>query len=84
MGGWARWVMVMKGTCWDEHWVLHVGDESLGSTPEIIIALYPNELGCKLKKKKKRNTTNMESRIKKKETTSLFSVSTCLPILDTS
>ena len=29
-------------TCWDEHWVLYLGDESLESTPEIIIALYTN------------------------------------------
>ena len=41
--GWAKWAMGIKeGTCWDEHWVLHVSDESLNSTPEIIIALYVN------------------------------------------
>ena len=28
-------------------------DESLDSTPEIIIALYANQLGCKFKNKKK-------------------------------
>ena len=39
-GRWARWVMGIKeGTC-DEHWVLHVSDESLNSIPEINIALY--------------------------------------------
>ena len=27
---------------WDEPWVLYIGDESLESTPEIIIALYAN------------------------------------------
>ena len=38
--GWAKWVMGIKeGTCLDEHWVLHVGDEN--STPEAII-LYVN------------------------------------------
>ena len=32
-GGWAKWVMGIKeGTCWDEHWVLYVSDESLNST----------------------------------------------------
>ena len=29
------------------HRVLHVGHESLDSTPEIIIALYASSLGCK-------------------------------------
>ena len=43
MGGVAKWMMGIKeGTCWDEHWVLYVGDESLGSTPETIITLYVN------------------------------------------
>ena len=38
MGGWTKWVMGIKeDTCWDEHWVLYVGDELLDSTPEIII-----------------------------------------------
>ena len=40
--GWAKWVSGIKDTCWDEHWVLYVGDESLDSTAEIIIALYAN------------------------------------------
>ena len=30
---------IKEGTCWDEHWVLHVSDESLNSTPETNIAL---------------------------------------------
>ena len=35
MGGWVKWVMGIKeGTGWDEHWVLCVREESLGSTPE--------------------------------------------------
>ena len=35
MGGWATCVMGIKeGTCWDEHWVLYVSDESVGSMPE--------------------------------------------------
>ena len=42
-GWWARWVMGIKeGTCYDEHWVLYVSDESLSSTPETNIALYVN------------------------------------------
>ena len=43
MEGWAKWARSIKeDTCWDDNWVLHVGDESLDSTPEIIIALYAN------------------------------------------
>ena len=35
MGGGGEWVMgIEEGTCWDEHWVLHVSDESWESTPE--------------------------------------------------
>ena len=50
LGGWAKWARGIKtDTCWDEHWVLYVGDESLGSTPEIIVLLYANQFGCKLK-----------------------------------
>ena len=42
-GGWAPQARGIKeDTCWDEHWVLHIRDESLGSTPEIIIELYAN------------------------------------------
>ena len=38
-----KWVMdIMEGTCWDEHWVLYVSDESLNSTWETIITLYIN------------------------------------------
>ena len=41
-GGWAKWVMgIREGTC-HEHWVLFVSDESLNSTPEVIITLYVN------------------------------------------
>ena len=33
-GGWAKWVRgIEEDTCWDEHWVLYIGDESLESTP---------------------------------------------------
>ena len=32
---------IQEGTCWDEHWVSYVSDESLNSTPETI-ALYIN------------------------------------------
>ena len=42
-GGRAKWVMGIKeGTCWDEHWVFYISDESLNSTPETIITLYVN------------------------------------------
>ena len=47
-GGMAKWVRGIKEvTCWDEHWVLYIRDESLESTPEIIIALYANYIGYK-------------------------------------
>ena len=37
MWTWAKWVMGIKeGNCWDEHWVLHVCDESLNAIPEIV------------------------------------------------
>ena len=42
-GGWVKWGMGIKeGTYWDEHWVLHVSDESLTSILETITALYVN------------------------------------------
>ena len=40
MGKWARGIK--EDTHWDENLVLYVGDESLDSTPGIIIALYAN------------------------------------------
>ena len=41
--GLARWVMgVKEGACWDEHWALHVSDESPKSTPETNIVPYDN------------------------------------------
>lgn len=49
-GGLVKWVMGIKeGTCWDEHWVLCVSDESLNSTSE-----------AKKKKKKKRTKKERE------------------------
>ena len=61
MGGWAKWVMGIKeGTCWDEHWVLHVSDESLNSIPEIIITLYVNQLGLNTIKTKQNKTINLK------------------------
>ena len=43
MEGQAKWAMGIKeGTCWDEHWVLYVSDESLGSTLETNTTLYVN------------------------------------------
>ena len=41
LGGWGKWVMgIEEGTCWDEHWVLNVSDESWGSAPEAKTTLY--------------------------------------------
>ena len=41
--GWAKWVMgINKGTCWDEHWMLYVSDESCNSVPETSTTLYAN------------------------------------------
>ena len=41
MGGRANWVIsITEGTCWDEHRVLYVSDESLGSTAENNATLY--------------------------------------------
>lgn len=31
-----------EGTCWGEHWVLYVGDESMNCTPETNVTLYVN------------------------------------------
>ena len=43
VGEWAKWVMGIKeGICWNEHLVLYVNDESLGSAPETNITLYVN------------------------------------------
>ena len=37
----GKWVMgIEEGTCWDEHWVLYVSDESWESTPKVKITLY--------------------------------------------
>ena len=55
-GGWARWLMAIKeGTCYNEHWVLYISNESLNSTPETDIASYANSLECTyfFEKKKK-------------------------------
>ena len=42
-----RWGMGIKeGTC-DQDWVWYVSDESLSSTPDIIITLYVNDLEFK-------------------------------------
>ena len=38
MNKWAK--DIEEDTCWDEHWMRDVGDESLDSTPEIISELY--------------------------------------------
>ena len=38
------WFMGFKKGICDEHWVLHVSDESLHSTPETNITLYGSPL----------------------------------------
>ena len=41
--GMSKWVIGIKEcSCCDEHWVLHVNDESQNSTPETNITLYAN------------------------------------------
>ena len=53
-GGWVTWGMVIKkGACWDEHWMSYTSEKSLNSIPETNITLYVNQLGFKLKRKKK-------------------------------
>ena len=45
MEGWGGWKWVMgieEGTCWDEHWVLDVSDESWEPTPEAKTSLLAN------------------------------------------
>ena len=44
-GGWG--MGIKEGTCYDEHGVLHVSDQSLNSIPETNIALYANYLKFK-------------------------------------
>ena len=62
--GRATWVRGIKeDICWDEYWVLYIGDESLESTPEIIIALYAN-LDVNLKKKKSVGAPQWLSRLR--------------------
>ena len=33
---------IKEDTCWDEHWVLYIGDQSLESAPKIVVVLYAN------------------------------------------
>ena len=42
---------IKEGTCWEEHWVLYVSDESLNSAPEINTTLYVNQLESNFLKK---------------------------------
>jgi len=37
VGRWVEWGMGIKDGTWEEHWVLYVSDESLGSMPETIV-----------------------------------------------
>lgn len=41
-----------EGACWEEHWVLHGSDESLGSASETNTAVLSQKLEFKLKKRK--------------------------------
>ena len=46
-------VGIRWGTCWDEHWMLYVSDESLSSIPEILFHYMLIKLALsKIKKKK--------------------------------
>ena len=47
MREWAKWVVGIKEGVWNEHWVLHVSDEPLGSAPETNDILCVNLLECK-------------------------------------
>ena len=40
---------IKEGTCWDEHWVLYVSDELLGSTPEPVLHCMLTNLNLNLK-----------------------------------
>ena len=54
MGERGKWGMgIEEGTCWDEHWVSYVSDESRESTPKTkstLDMLYVSQLGNKLYK----------------------------------
>ena len=68
VGGCAKWVMgIQEGSCWDEHWVLHVSDESLNSTPETSITLHVNELEFKLNLGRKGTVCRHPAHQKKKK-----------------
>ena len=38
----VKWVMGIKEGTWEEHWVLYINNESLGSTPEANTILHVN------------------------------------------
>ena len=58
-GAWAKWVRGIKeDTCWDEHWVLYTGDESLDSTPKSLLYYMLTNLDVNQKEKKKSNEIN--------------------------
>ena len=60
-GGQARWARGIKeSTCYDGHWVLHVSDKLLNSTPETSIALYVDYLKFKLKKNNFKNVFRVQ------------------------
>ena len=66
VGGWAKWVMDIKeDTCWEEHGVLYVSDESLNSIPDP----HPQKLSillmiCRINTKKKVKTCTHSKLIK--------------------
>lgn len=47
--GWAKWVMGIKDSTSDEHWVPYVSDESPHSTTETNFTIYINQLEFKQK-----------------------------------
>ena len=54
----GKWVMgIEEGTCWDEHWVLYVSEESRESTPKTkstVYTLYVSQFDSKLFKQNNR------------------------------
>lgn len=48
VGDGLEWVMgIIEDTCYEEHWVLYLSNESLNFTPEADIALFVNQLEVK-------------------------------------
>ena len=54
---------IKEGTCWDEHWVLYVSDESLDSPPKAKTKLYVNQVENKKKKKERNRILIIENKV---------------------